>query len=63
MAVSTCIKCGHGKFELAPHKPKNCAHDMYLVQCSKCGGVIGIQEWEHTGTLLRKLAKALKVLL
>lgn len=44
MAQSTCVKCGSTNFELSStaHKIYNAATTFYFVQCSKCGGVVGV---------------------
>jgi hypothetical protein len=32
-----------------------------FVQCTGCGGVVGVTEFYNTGVLIQKLAKALGV--
>ena len=45
-AMSTCIKCGHHDFELKKKEaePKGSNFEFYFVQCSSCGGVVGVGE-------------------
>lgn len=61
MARSTCMKCGHTKFELVQNTPKDSNFKLYFVQCASCGGVVGVQEWDNIGALIHRLAKALKI--
>jgi len=45
MAQSTCIKCGYTQFELTESKDLNNATlKCHLVQCAKCGGVVGVSD-------------------
>lgn len=62
MATSTCIKCGHHRFELkeAP-RLANTDYKYQLVQCASCGGVVGVLDWLNIGALLERMAKALKI--
>ncbi|EHQ25842.1 hypothetical protein Mucpa_1687 [Mucilaginibacter paludis DSM 18603] len=40
MATSTCVKCNNTSFE---HKITNVGGKPFVfIQCSKCGGVIGV---------------------
>lgn len=62
MAVSTCVKCGGKSFELKPAKPKDSNFKLYFVQCASCGGVVGTQEFQHTGATLQQHGQALKAI-
>ena len=60
MALSTCVKCGGGLFELREAEPRDSNYKFIYVQCSGCGGVAGVTEYFNTGQLLTKLEKDLK---
>ena len=44
MAVSQCVKCGNGVFELVAKIPMGSSRKVMFIQCSACGGVVGVQE-------------------
>jgi hypothetical protein len=46
MATSQCLKCGNRFFESVVKIPIGSPRRVMFVQCSVCGGVVGIQE-EH----------------
>lgn len=61
MAMSTCIKCGGHSFEVVEKEPTKASFKMMFVQCSGCGGVVGVTEFYNIGALIHKLAKALHI--
>lgn len=61
MAISKCIKCDNTIFEMVEKEPNNARFKMMFVQCAKCGGVVGVTDYSNVPTLIRKLAKALKI--
>jgi len=61
MALSTCVKCDGHNFEIKEVSPNNGSFKYYFVQCSSCGGVVGVVEYYNTGAILHKLAKKLGV--
>jgi predicted nucleic-acid-binding Zn-ribbon protein len=63
MATSTCIKCGAHSFEIKVKEPTGSAVKLVFVQCSACGGVVGVTEFFSNGALIHKLAKKLGVTL
>jgi hypothetical protein len=42
MAISTCIKCGEQKFEIALIEQTGSASTLNLVQCAYCGTPVGV---------------------
>ena len=62
MATSTCIKCGNHSFQIAENSPSGAAFKLMFVQCSSCGGVVGIQDYFNIGTLLQDQEKQIKQL-
>lgn len=60
MATSTCVKCGSSRFELQPAEPANSRFKLYFVQCSSCGGVVGVQEFNNATAMLDKQNAAIK---
>jgi predicted nucleic-acid-binding Zn-ribbon protein len=61
MATSTCIKCDNHSFEVKLAEPKKGAFKMYFVQCTSCGGVVGVTEFYSIGAMLLKLGKFLGI--
>ncbi len=61
MAQSTCVKCGNHRFETAETEPKGSAFKLVFVQCSSCGGVVGVTEYYNTGSMLEKIAEKVGV--
>jgi hypothetical protein len=62
MATSTCVKCDGTSFEVKEAKLKGSAYRMYFIQCSSCGGALGVQEYFNTGAMLDKQNKAIKAI-
>jgi len=60
MALSTCIKCGGTSFEVVEKEPRHSAFKLMFVQCSSCGGVVGVIEYENIGARLDNQDAALK---
>jgi hypothetical protein len=44
MAISQCLKCGNRFFESVVKIPIGSPRRVMFVQCSVCGGVVGVQE-------------------
>ena len=53
MAASTCVKCGSTSFELKETDIKGSPWKLYFVQCSQCGGVVGVLDDQNIGRMLR----------
>lgn len=60
MARSTCVKCGNTNFEVARAEPRNSNYVLMFVQCTSCGGVAGVLEYENVGALLHRQNEAIK---
>lgn len=54
---STCVKCGGTSFETKEVEPRNSRYKLIFVQCSSCGGVVGVTEFFNIGSMLQTLAK------
>ena len=63
MASSTCIKCGNTRFEVKENSPTGSNFKFIFIQCSNCGGVVGVMDFYNTAQLIHDLAKKLKVTL
>lgn len=61
MASSTCIKCGNTTFEIKGNSPSGSLYQFMFVQCSKCGGVVGITGFYDTETIIREIAAKLDI--
>lgn len=61
MPMSTCIKCGGHTFEVVEAKPNNSDFTLMFVQCSSCGGVVGVMDYLNIGYFVEKIAKKLDV--
>jgi hypothetical protein len=61
MALPTCTKCGAvNSFEVEEVSPSGSKFKLMFVQCSRCGGVVGVQEYYNTGALIAKQNEAIK---
>ena len=47
MAYSTCVNCKGSTFETIVQSPQGTSHKIYFVQCSQCGGVVGILPYHN----------------
>lgn len=61
MAVSTCTKCGSYAFEMVENTPNGSEFKVMFIQCSSCGGVVGVTDYYNVGGMLETLATKLKV--
>jgi len=60
MAISKCVKCGSTSFEITEAMRIHNDRDMvHFIQCSQCGGVVGVQEPFSAWRLLVALAQKL----
>ena len=59
VAESTCVKCGGHDFEMKEAQPLESRFKLMLIQCSDCGGVIGVIDFFNVGNLLMRQAGAL----
>jgi predicted nucleic-acid-binding Zn-ribbon protein len=62
MAQSKCLGCGHDQFERKRVSITGTKHQLNLVQCSKCGGAIGVLEENSAAVLVNELAKEVRKL-
>ena len=56
-----CPKCENKSFELKEDTPTNSNFKFMYLRCSSCKTIITAVDFLHTGTLIKKLAKALNV--
>jgi len=61
MALSTCIKCGGTLFETKEATPRNSNFKLTFIQCSSCGGVVGVMDFYNIGQIIHELADNLSV--
>ena len=61
MAISTCTKCGNTQFEVKEASPGESNFKLNFVQCTSCGGVIGVLDFHNIGDLIHRLAAKLNV--
>lgn len=50
MAMSKCLGCGGTTFELSETSPQGSRFKFHFIQCSKCGGVVGVVDYFHNGS-------------
>jgi hypothetical protein len=62
MAKSTCPKCEHGRFEVKVVEPDGSEYKEVFVQCSSCGGVVGVMGYLDAGVLVQNQQKELEAL-
>ncbi|PRW84051.1 hypothetical protein C7A10_29715 [Pseudomonas fluorescens] len=61
MAFSKCIKCDNTTFEMKEAKITGSNFRMMFVQCSRCGGVVGVTEFTNTAATLHNISKKLGI--
>ena len=61
MAISTCIKCGNTNFEIKENSPSLSNYKFDFIQCTGCGGVVGVTDYYNTDSILNKIAQKLGV--
>jgi predicted nucleic-acid-binding Zn-ribbon protein len=59
MAQPTCVKCGNTSFETRAYSPVGANFKLTFVQCTMCGGVIGVMDFYNIGQLIHDLATKL----
>jgi len=59
MATSTCVKCGSTAFEAAEVQPAGGSYKLVFIQCSQCGGVLGVQDYVHTKAMFVEQNRAI----
>ena len=57
MAITKCVKCGMGFFEVVENSPRGSEYKLMIVQCSSCGTPIGTMDFYAVGTNLTGLIK------
>ena len=61
MAISKCTKCDNTNFEVKIVDPAESNFKFNFVQCTSCGGVVGVLDYWNIGELIHQLAEQLKV--
>ncbi len=61
MAMSTCVKCNSTSFEIREVTPQDSNFRYNFIQCTKCGGVVGVVDFYNIGSLIHGLADKLNV--
>ncbi len=61
MALSRCPKCESTRFEMVEKEVANARFKMMFIQCSSCGTVVGVTDYENTPNMLHRLASALRI--
>lgn len=62
MATSTCLKCNNTSFEMKRASVRNTDHGYWFVQCSNCGGVVGVVPEHDTNTILGRQNRVLNAM-
>jgi ribosomal protein S27E len=55
------MKCGGRSFEVKDAEPQGSKHKFLFVQCTSCGGVVGVINHSHLPTMLRRIGEKLGV--
>ena len=63
MAQSTCPKCTSTAFEIKELTVRESNFRLMAVQCSSCGAVVSVQEYNNIGEAINRLANQLGVTL
>jgi hypothetical protein len=61
MAISTCTKCGGHLFEIRENEPRGSRFKLMFVQCSSCGGVVGVIDYYNIGAEIQEIKKKLGI--
>lgn len=61
MAKSTCAKCDGTTFEMVEATPRGSNFSVMFIQCSRCGGVVGVTDYYQIGTELQIIKKKLGI--
>lgn len=61
MAMSKCMRCDGTTFELKENTPRTSNFKLMFVQCSSCGGVVGVQEYFNLGYYVKQIAEKLGI--
>jgi hypothetical protein len=61
MAMPTCVKCDGHLFEVREVTPHNSNYVLMFVQCSGCGGVVGVMDFYNIGEILQKMKQKLNI--
>ena len=56
MAESTCVKCNNKSFESKIVTVNGTNDKIEFIQCDKCGGVVGVNEYYSAFNVTRRLA-------
>ena len=64
MTTSKCVVagCGGTSFELVANEPHGSKWQLYFVQCAKCGGVVGVQEYSNISAAIIEQNKAIEAI-
>ena len=60
MLDPTCVKCGSSTFEAREGTPAGTDRTLLYVQCSECGGVVGVLDATDIGEMISKQNTAFK---
>jgi predicted nucleic-acid-binding Zn-ribbon protein len=58
---SSCPKCESSSFEMSETPVSGSNFRLMFVRCSKCGCVVGVQDYFNSPHLIYKLAEKLNV--
>lgn len=59
MAMSTCVKCGGHLFGIVEKEPSGSNFKMFFVQCTACGGVVGVTDYYNVPVKIDELSAKL----
>lgn len=55
------MKCDSTRFEMKQAEPAGGAWKLYFVQCSACGGVVGVTEFFNISAMLQQLGRKMGI--
>lgn len=58
--ISKCTKCSSFSFELVEQSPVGSNYKLFFVQCSMCGGPVGVLEYFSSNAQIGKVAKQIE---
>ncbi len=60
MPRPTCAKCDADSFIMVKYHPGRAAHPVNMIQCERCGAVVGAVPLEEATTLVKALSERVR---
>jgi predicted nucleic acid-binding Zn-ribbon protein len=57
LGISSCPKCGNGRFKLVTQEPSGSNFKLNFIQCSSCNSPVGVMDYFNTGAQMEDQKK------